>query len=102
MAYILLARCAVTQRLRVHGNDTLNWLYHSNVEVNVHRNKPLFAAVLVTILVAIAPGLALAQSKPNILLIVSDDHGYGDIGVYGGGEGRGMPRPISTRWPMRG
>lgn len=31
--------------------------------------------------------------KPNILLIVSDDHGYGDIGVYGGGEGRGMPTP---------
>jgi arylsulfatase A-like enzyme len=44
-------------------------------------------------MVAIAPGLALAASKPNILLIVSDDHGYGDIGVYGGGEGRGMPTP---------
>jgi arylsulfatase A-like enzyme len=32
-----------------------------------------------------------ADKKPNILLIVSDDHGYGDIGAYGGGEGRGMP-----------
>ncbi len=34
-----------------------------------------------------------AQEKPNILLIVSDDTGYGDLGPYGGGEGRGMPTP---------
>ncbi|WP_246117872.1 arylsulfatase [Adhaeretor mobilis] len=33
------------------------------------------------------------QSKPNILLIVSDDTGYGDLGPYGGGKGRGMPTP---------
>jgi len=24
---------------------------------------------------------------------VSDDTGYGDLGPYGGGEGRGMPTP---------
>lgn len=39
-------------------------------------------------------GPALAQTpKPNILLIVSDDTGYGDLGPYGGGAGRGMPTP---------
>lgn len=55
--------------------------------------------------VAIAGALALpatmpsAQAastdpdKPNILLIVSDDTGYGDLGPYGGGVGRGMPTP---------
>ena len=37
---------------------------------------------------------AQAQNqKPNILFIVSDDTGYGDLGPYGGGEGRGMPTP---------
>ena len=35
--------------------------------------------------------------KPNILFIVSDDTGYGDLGIYGGGEGRGMPTPNLDR-----
>ncbi|MFZ3390486.1 sulfatase-like hydrolase/transferase, partial [Buttiauxella gaviniae] len=40
-------------------------------------------------------GLAHAAQteKPNILFIVSDDTGYGDLGPYGGGVGRGMPTP---------
>ena len=39
------------------------------------------------------PVLAVAADKPNILLIVSDDTGWGDLGPYLGGEGRGMPTP---------
>ncbi|BEQ13803.1 sulfatase [Desulfoferula mesophila] len=45
---------------------------------------------------------AMAAKKPNILLIVSDDTGYGDIGVYGGGEGRGMPTPNLDRMADEG
>lgn len=41
--------------------------------------------------------VATAQQKPNILFIVSDDTGYGDLGPYGGGEGRGMPTPNIDR-----
>jgi Sulfatase len=40
---------------------------------------------------------AQAQQKPNIILVVGDDVGYGDFGVYGGGEGRGMPTPNLDR-----
>jgi arylsulfatase A-like enzyme len=40
---------------------------------------------------------AFAADKPNILFIVSDDTGYGDLGPYGGGVGRGMPTPNIDR-----
>jgi Sulfatase len=33
------------------------------------------------------------QQKPNILFILADNVGYGDIGAYGGGELRGAPTP---------
>ena len=46
---------------------------------------------------------ANAQSaQPNILFIVSDDTGYGDLGPYGGGEGRGMPTPNIDRLAAEG
>lgn len=46
---------------------------------------------------------AIAEdSKPNIILIVSDDTGYGDLGPYGGGEGRGMPTPNIDRMAAEG
>ncbi|WP_340109044.1 arylsulfatase [Pikeienuella sp. HZG-20] len=42
---------------------------------------------------AFAQDKSAAESKPNILLIVSDDTGWGDLGPYMGGEARGMPSP---------
>jgi arylsulfatase len=42
------------------------------------------------------------QAKPNIMLIVADDLGYGDTGPYGGGEGRGMPTPSIDRLSNEG
>ncbi|MBW9115485.1 arylsulfatase [Rhizobium cauense] len=43
-----------------------------------------------------------SQRKPNILFIVSDDTGLGDLGAYGGGEGRGMPTPNIDRLAEEG
>ena len=44
----------------------------------------------------------MSVKKPNIILIVSDDFGYGDSGTYGGGEGRGMPTPNIDRLAEEG
>ena len=51
-------------------------------------------ATLGLIMLSAMSGFAHADdAKPNILLIVADDVGWGDLGVYGGGVGRGMPTP---------
>ena len=47
----------------------------------------LFAAVM-----ASTPAAA-QQQRPNILFILADNVGYGDLGAYGGGELRGAPTP---------
>jgi arylsulfatase len=36
---------------------------------------------------------AQTQEKPNILFILTDNLGYGELGVYGGGATRGAPTP---------
>jgi arylsulfatase A-like enzyme len=50
----------------------------------------------------LAPTANAQDKKPNIILIVSDDTGYGDLGPYGGGEGRGMPTPNIDRLANEG
>ena len=60
-------------------------------------------AISLSFVVGASSGTALAQTqKPNIVLIVSDDFGYGDAGVYGGGPGRGMPTPNLDRLAAEG
>ena len=58
--------------------------------------------VLSLVVLALATGGAFAADKPNIILIVSDDFGYGDSGVYGGGVGRGMPTPSLDKMASEG
>jgi len=72
--------------------------------------KPLtilnsFGCALVAI--AIFAGLpAMAQEKtqkkPNVVFILADNVGYGDMGPYGGGELRGAPTPNIDRLAREG
>ena len=71
--------------------------------VNMGERVTSHALVGIGLLVGLAAPPAQAQpAKPNIILIVSDDTGYGDLGPYGGGEGRGMPTPNIDRLAAEG
>ena len=39
------------------------------------------------------PATAQGADKPNIVLILMDNYGWGEPGVYGGGVLRGAPSP---------
>jgi len=72
------------------------------------RSKTVLAALAVILalvmLAAVTSTVAAKEerNKPNIILIMSDDFGYGDAGVYGGGPGRGMPTPNLDRMADEG
>src|SRR5512140_3642106 len=52
------------------------------------------AAVAVSAAILAAwPAMAQTASKPNVVFILADNVGYGDLGPYGGGELRGAPTP---------
>ncbi len=53
------------------------------------------AALAIVILVWAFPILAATgnPSKPNIVLVLMDNFGYGEVGVYGGGVLRGAATP---------
>ena len=50
----------------------------------------VFAFLLSTVAFS---SLSASEKQPNILLIVMDNFGYGEVGVYGGGVLRGAPTP---------
>ena len=57
-----------------------------------------FRMIATPIVVLLALGGAVteayAEDKPNVVLMLADNVGYGDIGAYGGGAMRGMPTPV--------
>jgi arylsulfatase A-like enzyme len=61
------------------------------------RMKAVLTVLAAITLLLLAEWPSCATDKPNIILIVSDDFGYGDAGAYGGGPGRGMPTPSLDR-----
>jgi len=51
---------------------------------------------------ALAEGAAAAAERPNIVFMLVDNLGYGDIGAYGGGDVRGAPTPRIDRLAAEG
>ena len=71
--------------------------------MSIHSRSLVASSLLASLTMVGAQSMAQAQvEKPNIVLIVSDDFGYGDMGVYGGGENRGQPTPLNLRTSARG
>ena len=60
------------------------------------RGTALLAASLLALLGAVAPNFALAQSKPNIVVIMGDDIGMWNIGAYHRGLMAGRTPHIDT------
>jgi len=55
--------------------------------------------------IALCGAVTLAQAadkKPNVVFILADNVGYGDLGPYGGGELRGYPTPRSDQLAREG
>ncbi len=65
----------------------------------------VLAAGVLTAAVALGGDAALAdppQRKPNVVVIMTDDIGWGDLGAYGGGAMRGAPTPNLDRLAAEG
>jgi arylsulfatase A-like enzyme len=67
----------------------------------IHKQS-LLAAVLVGALAFTTSVAPAADQKPNVVLILADNVGYGDMGPYGGGELRGCPTPRTDRLAREG
>jgi arylsulfatase len=56
-----------------------------------------FGCALVAVAAVAALPARAQEQKPNVVFILADNIGYGDLGVYGGGDLRGAPTPRLDR-----
>lgn len=66
------------------------------------RRNLILSMAMVSLCFSFVGAKAQQGSKPNILVIVGDDVGWGDLGPYGGGEGRGQATPNFDKMAAQG
>ena len=59
----------------------------------MNMSRTIWLGVLVSLMLVTAAPASAQQQKPNVVFILADNVGYGDLGPYGGGELRGAPTP---------
>src|SRR5579872_6903109 len=64
-----------------------------NESSGVSRRSLAQGLASIAALSSLAPTSAQQPQKPNVVFILADNVGYGDLGPYGGGELRGAPTP---------
>jgi Sulfatase len=69
----------------------LIWVDCARIETS--RKTAMRTALTALLLVAATQAFAQRPPKPNVVFILGDNVGYGDLGSYGGGELRGAPTP---------
>ena len=72
---------------------THNNVFVAKCETSVSGQNLLAVAFVIAIALITAATAQAADTKPNVLFILADNVGYGDLGPYGGGELRGAPTP---------
>jgi arylsulfatase len=70
--------------------------------MNLLRSAAIIALTATVGVAAQAPTPASSSSQPNIVFILVDNLGYGELGVYGGGILRGAPTPRIDRLAAEG
>jgi hypothetical protein len=62
--------------------------------------KRIFHASALVLLISCV-GQAYALEKPNVVLMLMDNLGWGEVGTYGGGILRGAETPASMPLPTK-
>src|SRR5271169_3182813 len=70
--------------------------------MGMNRTMPLRSVLIAAMLCLVAGVAAAQQTKPNVVFILADNVGYGDMGPYGGGELRGYPTPRADQMAREG
>ena len=61
--------------------------------MNITALRRYVSAVTLLALMSSVTAFAQQSDRPNVVFILADNVGYGDLGCYGGGELRGAPTP---------